>query len=175
MTPHAATGHQPVTVLWENVVFRGCYSSPDVRGGASGKESACQCRKPKRHRFDPWVRKIPWRRAQQPTPVLGFLLAQTVKNLPAMWETWVPSLGWKDLLEDGMATHFSILAWRIPMDRGAWRDTVHGVLESDTTERLRTPIVAQEDISHVVSHPHVQILLRPLTCSTFPVPLQWSP
>ena len=42
------------------------------------------------------------------------LVAQLVKNLPAMWETWVQSLGWKDLLEKGLATHSSILAWRIP-------------------------------------------------------------
>ena len=42
------------------------------------------------------------------------LVAQTVKNLPAMQDTWVPSLGWEDPLEEGMATHSSILAWRIP-------------------------------------------------------------
>ena len=42
------------------------------------------------------------------------LLAQLVKNLPAMWETWVPSLGWGDPLEKGKATHSRILAWRIP-------------------------------------------------------------
>jgi len=42
------------------------------------------------------------------------LIAQLVKNLPAMRETWVQSLGWEDLLEKGMATHSSILAWRIP-------------------------------------------------------------
>ena len=47
------------------------------------------------------------------------LVAQLVKNLPAMWETWVQSQGWEDPLEEGMATHLSILAWRIPMDRGA--------------------------------------------------------
>ena len=41
------------------------------------------------------------------------LVAQMVKNLPAMWETWVRSLGWEDLLEEGMATHSSIMAWRI--------------------------------------------------------------
>ena len=41
-------------------------------------------------------------------------MAQTVKNLPATWETWVQSLGWEDSLEKGMATHSSILAWRIP-------------------------------------------------------------
>ena len=44
-----------------------------------------------------------------------------------MWETWVQSLGWKDALEEGMATHTSILAWRIPMNRGVWQATVHEV------------------------------------------------
>ena len=43
------------------------------------------------------------------------LVAQLVKNLPAMWETWVLSLCWEDPLEKGKATHSSILAWRIPM------------------------------------------------------------
>ena len=42
------------------------------------------------------------------------LMTQTVKNLPAVWETQVQFLGWEDLLEEGMATHSSILAWRIP-------------------------------------------------------------
>ena len=41
-------------------------------------------------------------------------VAQLVKNPPAMWETWVPSLSWEDLLENGTATHPSIMAWRIP-------------------------------------------------------------
>jgi len=59
-------------------------------------------------------------------------MAQTVKNLHAMQETWVQSLGWEDPLEEGMATHSSILAWRIPMDRGAWWATVHGVAKSQT-------------------------------------------
>ena len=44
----------------------------------------------------------------------GFWMAQTVKNPPAMRETWVQSLGWEDPLEEGMATHSSVLAWRIP-------------------------------------------------------------
>ena len=48
------------------------------------------------------------------------IVAQPVKNLPAMWETWVQSQGWEVLLEEGMITHSSILAGRIPMDRGAW-------------------------------------------------------
>ena len=58
------------------------------------------------------------------------LVIQMVKNLPAMQETWVQSLGWEDSLEEGMATHSSILAWRIPMDRGVWRAAVHGVTKS---------------------------------------------
>ena len=58
------------------------------------------------------------------------LVAQMVKNPPAMKETWVQSLCWEDLLEEGMATPSSILAWRIPMDRGAWQATVHGVSKS---------------------------------------------
>ena len=59
-------------------------------------------------------------------------MAQTVKNPPVMWETWVRSLGWEDALEEGMAAHSSILAWRIPMDRGAWRATVRGLTKSWT-------------------------------------------
>ena len=55
------------------------------------------------------------RRDRLPTPVfLGFPVAQLVKNLPAVQETWVLSLGWEDLLEKEMATHSSVLAWRIP-------------------------------------------------------------
>ena len=54
-----------------------------------------------------------------------------VKNLPAMRET-IQSLGWEDSLEEGMATHCSILAWIIPMDRGACWATVHGVTKSWT-------------------------------------------
>ena len=59
-------------------------------------------------------------------------MIQLVKNLPAMWETWVRSLGWENSLEEGMATYSSILAWRIPMDRGDWLATVHKVLKSWT-------------------------------------------
>ena len=60
------------------------------------------------------------------------LVAKTVKNPPAMREIWVLSLGWEDPLEEGMATHSSILAWRIPKDRGACWATVHGVTTSRT-------------------------------------------
>ena len=63
-------------------------------------------------------------------------MAQTLKRLPAMWETWVQSLGQEDPLEKEMATHSSILAWRIP-----WMEELGGLQsmgckESDTTERL---------------------------------------
>ena len=57
------------------------------------------------------------------------LMAQKVKNSPAR-ETWLPSLSWEDPLEEGMAINSSILAWRIPRDRGAWRATVLGVAKS---------------------------------------------
>ena len=55
------------------------------------------------------------------------LVAQMVKNLSAVQETWVQSLGLEDLLEEGIATHSSILAWRIPMDSGAWQSPVNVV------------------------------------------------
>ena len=64
---------------------------------------------------------------------MGFPGGSAVKNLPAMQEakeTWVWSLGQEDLLEEGMATHSSILAWRIPMDRGPWQAIVHGVAKT---------------------------------------------
>ena len=55
-----------------------------------------------------------------------------IKNPPAVWETWVRSLNWEHPLEEGMATHSSILVWRISMDRGAWQAAVHGVAKSQT-------------------------------------------
>ena len=63
---------------------------------------------------------------------LSSLVTQMVKKLPAMQETWVRSLGWEDPLEEGMATHSSILAWRISMNRGVWPTTVPGVTKSWT-------------------------------------------
>ena len=64
------------------------------------------------------------------------LMAQMVKNLPAVWAIWVQSLGWEDPLEESMAIHSSILAWRIPRDRSSWPAAVHGVTKSWT--QLRT-------------------------------------
>ena len=66
-------------------------------------------------------------------PTGASLIAQLVKNLPAMQETQVQSLGWENPLEEGMATHSSILAWRIP-----WTEETDGLksmgLQRDTTE-----------------------------------------
>ena len=98
--------------------------------GSAGKEYACNA-------GDPGL--IPGS-GRSPGEGIGYslqyfgpsLMAQTVKNLPAMWETWVQSLGWEDPLEESMATHSSIFAWKIPMDRGAWQATVHGVRKSWT-------------------------------------------
>ena len=65
---------------------------------------------------------------------MASLVNQMAKNLPAMPETWAQSPGWEDPLEEGMATHSSILACRILMDRGVW----WGCKELDMTERLST-------------------------------------
>ena len=65
------------------------------------------------------------------------LVAQMVKNLPAIQETWVQSLGWEDSLEEGMATHSSILAWRIPMEGYS----PCGRKETDMTEQLSTGLI----------------------------------
>ena len=63
-------------------------------------------------------------------------MVQRLKHLPAMWETWVRSLGWEDPLEKEMATYSSILAWKIPWteELGGLQST--GCKESDTTEQL---------------------------------------
>ena len=70
-----------------------------------------------------------------------------VKNVPAIQETWIRSLGWEDPLKKGMATHSSILAWRIPRQRSLASHSPWGCKESDTTEELtlslETSLVAQ--------------------------------
>ena len=63
---------------------------------------------------------------------LASLMAQRIRNLPTMWETRVWPLSQEDPLEKEMATYSSILAWRISMDRGAWRATAHRVTKSQT-------------------------------------------
>ena len=74
--------------------------------------------------------------------ILNFMVAQLVKNLPVMQETPVRFLGWEDPLEEGMATYSSVLAWRIPMDRGVWWATVLG------SQRLRHDCVTKHSSAH---------------------------
>ena len=89
-----------------------------------------------------------------------------VKNPPAMWETWVRSLGWEDPLEEGMAIHSSILAGRLPMDRGAWWAAVHGVAKSWT--RLSTQKNKQKYIQSLTIH-HLSIRYVSLPWPTYPL------
>ena len=70
------------------------------------------------------------------------LVAQLVKNLPSLWETWVRSLIWEDPLETEMATHSSILTWRIPWTVYPW-----GRKESDTTEWLSLSVIKNPPVS----------------------------
>ena len=78
------------------------------------------------------------------------LLAQIVKNLLAMQETWVQSLGWEDPREKGMATHSSILVWRIHRQRSLAGHSAWGRKESDMTEGLTHTL-----ISCLLSHPSI--------------------
>ena len=74
---------------------------------------------------------IPTRSARR-FPFLASLVAQRLKRLPPMRETWVRSLGQEDPLEKVMATHSSVLAWRIPGTGGAWWAAIYGVTQSQT-------------------------------------------
>ena len=87
-------------------------------------------------------------------------MAQTGKDPPAMQETWLPTLGWEDPLEEGMTTHSSILAWKISMVRGAWWATVQGVTKSWTQLKWLSP--AQHKISKIIF----------VVCK--PSPTQWT-
>ena len=85
--------------------------------------------------------------------VLGASLgAQTVKNPPAMQETWVQSLSWEDPLEKGLATHFRVLAWRIPWTEEPGRQHPRGCRELDTTER-RTHTHQQSHVTEEQTQP----------------------
>ena len=89
-----------------------------------------QCRRP---RFDSWFGWSPGEGIGYPLQYSwASLVTQLVKNPRAMWETWVQSLGWEDPVEEGMAIHSSILAWRTFMDRGAWWAIVYGVTKNRT-------------------------------------------
>ena len=85
-------------------------------GSSAGKESACNEGDPD---SIPRSRRSPGEGIGYPLQYsLASLVAQRVKNLPVIQEAWVRSLSWEDSLEEGMATHSSILVWRLSMDRG---------------------------------------------------------
>ena len=103
-------------------MYGGCWGFP---GSSAGKESACNAGDP----------GLIFGSGRCPGEGIGYplwyswasLMAQMVKNPSAIWETWVQSLGWEDSLKEGMVTHSGFLAWRIPMNRGAWWAAAHGV------------------------------------------------
>ena len=94
------------------------------------------------------------------------MVAQTVKNPPAMWEAWIRSLGWEDPLEEGMATHSSVLAWRSPMDRGAWRTAVHGVrVRHSSAQHVTEKAPQPTHYASIHGHPPGQALFLMLEIS----------
>ena len=83
---------------------------------------------------------------------LASLVAQLVKNLPAVWETWIQPLGWEDPLAKGKANHSSILAWRIPWTVSPW-----GRKESDTTEQLSLSLLPLVKMEHLTNTFHCPV------------------
>ena len=81
-------------------------------------------------------------------------MAQTVKNPRALQETWVPSMGWEDSLEKGMAAHSGILAWRIPWTEEPGGLQPRGHKESDTTERLTLSHFKEEEQAETAKEEH---------------------
>ena len=109
-------------IYWLNKEFVTHLGFPDT---SVGKESACNAGDAG---LIPGLERSAGERISYPLQYSwASLVAQLVKNLPAMWETWVRSLGWEDPLEKGKATHSSVLAWRIP-----W------TVESMGLQRVRT-------------------------------------
>ena len=137
---HIPMGHRKKGKVWVSATFLSCTELFRRAGFKCGQPPQWASRVSQLVKNPP--RSIPgW--GKSPGERIGYplryswasLVAQAVKNLPAMGETWVQSLGGEDPLEEDMATHSSILAWRIPVDRGAWRAAVHGVTELDVTAR----------------------------------------
>ena len=100
----------------------------------------------------------------------GFPGCSVVKNPPAMQQIWVPSLGWEDPLEKEMATHSSILAWRIPMDRGAWRAAVQGVTKEWLNNNKRSILQSGAGLVSDRSLGQPGYFFSTILCSNFPVP-----
>ena len=98
--------------------------------GSAGKESTCNAGHPSSILG---FRKIPWRRHRLPTPVfLGFSGGSAGKESTCSVGDLGSIPGFEDPLEEGMATHSSVLAWRNSMDSGVWKATVHRISKSQT-------------------------------------------
>ena len=105
-------------------------SSKGFSSSSAGKKSAFNARDPSQ---SPGLGRSPGGETDYPLQrSWASLVAQMVKDLPAVQQTWVQSLSWEDPPKKGMATNSSIPAWRIPTDREAWRAIVHGVTKSQT-------------------------------------------
>ena len=109
-------------------------------GSSAGKESTCNAGDPS---SISGLGRPPGERIGYPLQYSwASLVAETVKNPPAMWKTWVQSLGWEDPLEEGLATHSSILAWRIPWTEGP------GGLQSVQSQNVRHDWVTKHSTAH---------------------------
>ena len=131
---HHSYNHYLASLLQFIAIFSGYFSlvsyhdpnqAQGFPGSSAGKEPTCNARDPG---LIPGSGKSSGEGISCPLQYSwASLVAHMVKNLPVMQETWVQPLGWEDPPEEGMATHSSILAWRIPKDRRAWQATAHGV------------------------------------------------
>ena len=133
---------------WGNWEFHGllmgikyiCYTQHmGFPGSSAGKESACNAGDPG---LTPGSGRSPGEGIGYPLQYSwGSLVAQMVKNLPVMWETWVRSLYWEDPLEEGMATHSGILVWTIPKNRAACQAIFYGVAKRHNWVTRHTCII----------------------------------
>ena len=129
-------------------------------GSSAGKESACNA-------GDPCL--IPGL-GRSPGEGIGYslqyswasLVIQSVKNLPAMWETWVRSLSWEDPLEEDMATDSSILAWRIP-----WTEEP-GMLQSMGSQRVSHDWATKHTHIYIYTYTHIYVYIFCYTPETNP-------
>ena len=118
----------------------------DFPGSSAGKESVCNAGDPV---SIPGSGRSSGKGTGYPLQYSwAFLVAQTVKNPPAVQETWVGSLGWEDPLEEDMATHYSIIAWRIP----PWTEEPGG-LQSIGSQKVRHDWATKHNMDLVKNFP----------------------
>ena len=127
---HCCLGILVVSICFRNFRFMSHWWSLGFPASLAGKESARNAGDPS---LIPGSGNSLGERISYPLQYSwASLVAQTVKNLTEKLVTWVRSMSWKDLLQEGIASHSSIIAWRIPMGRGDWWSAVHRVAKSCT-------------------------------------------